>query len=103
MASPWDYVLTVGPLGVYLGVVGYWQGGRCPRVVRGLVDFGLLAFGVGGALAFGPFGRLAASMLARRPVPAAADRLIVVALLGLWGCFFASRALSRLVVYHVDP
>ena len=101
MASPWQYFLTVGPLGVYLWVLAVWQSGPRPRVVRGLVDFGLLAFGVGGLLAFGPFGGLVASMFHFRP--ALADRTIVVAMLGLWGCYFARKALNRVVVYDISP
>jgi hypothetical protein len=101
MASPWQYALTVGPLGFYLWVLAVWQSGRHPRVVRGLVDFGLLAFGVGGALAFGPFGQLVTSALYRRPGPA--DRLVVAAILGLGACLLARKAIHRLVVYQVDP
>src|SRR5438309_1399111 len=62
MNGPWQYALTVGPLGFYLWVLGLWQSGRRPHVVRGLTDFTLLAFGVGGVLAFGPFGQLLARM-----------------------------------------
>jgi hypothetical protein len=103
MGSPWQHLLTVGPLGVYFGVLAFWQSGRHPRVVRGLVDFGLMAFGLGAVLAFGPFGRLVAAMISRRPEPDPADRLIVVAILGLWGCLLAAKSLNRLVVYHIDP
>src|SRR5882757_922117 len=50
MSSPWQYALTVGPLGFYLWVLAVWQSGRRPRVVRGLVDFALLAAGLGGVV-----------------------------------------------------
>jgi hypothetical protein len=102
MASPLQYLLTVGPIGVYLGILGYWQSRRHPRVVRGSIDFGLLAMAIGGLLAFGPLGDLAASILSGRTASAPVDRLIVVTLLGLWGCLLARNAVHRLVVYRVD-
>lgn len=101
MASPWQYALTVGPLGFYLWVLALWQSDRHPRVVRGLVDFALLAFGVGGLLAFGPFGQLAVRMLSRKPD--LLDRMVLLSGLGLWASVLAHRSLRRLVVYQVDP
>jgi hypothetical protein len=101
MASPWQYLLTVGPLGVYFWVLAVWQSGPRPRVVRGLVDFGLFAFGVGGVLAFGPFGQLVTSLFRFRPTPI--DQLLLMAALALWGCFHARRALHRIVVYDITP
>lgn len=100
MSSPWQYALTVGPLGFYLWVLALWQSDRHPRVVRGLVDFGMLAFGIGGLLAFGPFGQLLARMISPRPgLPA---YLVIVSGLMLWASVLARRSLRRLVVYHVD-
>ena len=101
MTGPWQYVLTVGPLGFYFAVLGLWQSERHPRVVRGLTDFALLAFGVGGVLAFGPFGQLVARTLFGRPD--IVDWLVIVSGLGLWASVLARKALRRTVVYHVDP
>ena len=101
MTSPWQYALTVGPLGFYLWVLALWQSDRHPRVVRGLVDFGMLAFGIGGVLAFGPFGQLLARMISPRPgLPSRGDRVVV-----LCGSVHACTSVGRdrLVVYHVDP
>ncbi|MCA1686745.1 MAG: hypothetical protein LC745_12410 [Planctomycetia bacterium] len=92
MTSPWQYALTVGPLGFYLWVLASWQGDGHPRVIRGLADFALLAFG--------PFGATLARMLS--PRPDVFDRVVVVSGLGLVGCLLACRALKRLVVYQVE-
>ncbi len=100
MSPFWQYALTVGPLGVYLWVVAFWQGGRHPRVVRGPVDSGMLAFGVGGVLAFGPVGQAIARFLS--PDPGLPQWAFLVSGLALWGCLIAWRAGRRLVVYHVD-
>ncbi len=100
MTGPWQYALTVGPLGFYLWVLAVWQGARHPRVVRGSVDFGLLAFGLGGLLAFGPFGQLLARMIS--PRPDVFDRLVVVSVLGLWAMYLGRKSSRRLVVYHID-
>jgi hypothetical protein len=100
MTSPWQYALTVGPLGVYLWVLASWQGGRHPHVVRGLTDFVLLAFGVGGVLVFGPFGQWLSRTFFRRPD--LLDQVAILALFGLCTVFLARGARKRLVVYHVD-
>ena len=60
MSSPSLYLLSVGPLSLYLWVLALWQSGRNPKVVRGLTDFALLAFALGGVLTFGPVGRFVA-------------------------------------------
>src|SRR6516165_2656550 len=62
MTSPLQYALMVGPLAFYLWLLACWNSGRSPRVVSGLVDHALLVFGVGGVLAFGPLGQLAARL-----------------------------------------
>ena len=101
MSSPWLYALTVGPLGFYLWVLGLWHSHRYPKVVAGLLDFTFLAIGVGGVLAFGPFGRLLARALFGEPDTL--DWLVLVSGYGLVGTFLARRSLHRVVVYHVDP
>lgn len=100
MPPSWQYALTVGPLGFYLWVLALWQSGRHPRVVRGPVDAGLLAFGVGGVLAFGPIGETLTRFLSRSP--GWPERAVIVSALALWASVVARRATRRLVVYHVD-
>jgi hypothetical protein len=100
MSSPWLYALTVGPLGFYLWVLGLWHSYRHPKVVAGLLDFTLLALGVGGLLAFGPFGQFVTRMFLGEPD--LVDRLVLVSGLGLVASLLARRSLHRLVVYHVD-
>jgi hypothetical protein len=100
MTGPLQYALTVGPLGFYLWVLALWQSDRHPRVVGGLLDFVMLALGIGGVLTFGPFGQLLVHMFFRRPD--LYDWLVVASFLGLLASILARRALHRLVVYHVD-
>lgn len=100
MASAWQYALTVGPLGFYFWLLALWQSDRHPRVVRGLVDFALLALGVGGLLTFGPFGQFLIRRLFGKP--SRLDWLVLVSGLGLWASLLARKSLRRLVVYHVD-
>jgi hypothetical protein len=98
--SPWLYALTVGPLGFYLWTIALWHSAQHPRVVSGLVDYCLLALGVGGVLAFGPFGQFVTRALFGKPD--VLDWLAVVSALGLVASLLARRSLYRVVVYHVD-
>ena len=100
MSSPIQYALTIGPLGFYLGMLAFWNSGRHPRVVSGLLDFALLACALGGILAFGPFGDLALRLFAVKPDWL--DRIVLVSAMGLWASFLARKALHRVVVFHVD-
>ena len=100
MSPSIQYVLTVGPLGFYLWLIAFWQSGRRPRVVSGLVDFTLLAFGVGGVIAFGPLGQLAARKFFTRPD--VFDWLTIVSSLGLVATVLARGSIGRLVVYHAS-
>jgi len=100
MSPSIQYVLTVGPLGFYLWLIAFWHSGRHPRVVSGLVDFTLLALGVGGVIAFGPLGQLAARRLFDRPD--AFDWLTIVSSVGLVATILARRSLTRVIVYHVS-
>jgi hypothetical protein len=100
MTGPWLYALAVGPLGFYLWVLAVWQSDRRPRVVSGLVDYGLLVFGVGGIVAFGPFGQMLARAIFGRP--AVWEWGVLGCLMALCAASLARRALRRVVVYHVD-
>ena len=93
MPSPWQYALMVGPLGFYFWAVAVRNSGRRPVVVGGLFDHALLCFGVGGVVAFGPFGRLVARSLFGTPDPV--DWLALLSAFGLFACwltFFAAAA-----------
>ena len=99
MSPSLQYALTVGPLGFYLWIIAFWHSGQRPWVVNGLMDFVLLALGVGGVLAFGPFGQLLAHRLFRHPD--AFDWLTIVSSLGLVAAILARRSVHRVVVYHI--
>ena len=88
------------PLAAYFSVLGVWQSGRRPRVVSGPRDFALLAFGLGGMIAFGPLGEAVIVSVFRRPSLAA--WLAVASLVGLLALLAAARARKRLVVYQVE-
>lgn len=101
MTGPVQFALTLSPLAAYFFMLGVWHRGRSPRLVPGPLDFGLLAFGIWGLLAFGPVGQVMVRLLARTPNVWAwltwATSLILLAL-----CL-APRSARRLVVYHVEP
>ncbi len=99
MSPSLQYALTVGPLGFYLWIIAFWHSGQRPRVVNGLPDFVLLTLGVGGVLAFGPFGQLLAHRLFKHPD--AFDWLTIVSSLGLVATILARRSIHRVVVYHI--
>jgi hypothetical protein len=101
MSSPWLYALTVGPLGLYLWTLALWHSFRYPRVVSGLADYVLLSIGIGGVLAFGPFGQTVTRALFGHH-PDLLDWMAVVSGLGLVASLGARRSLFRAVVYHVD-
>ena len=88
MNSPWLYALTVGPLGFYLWTLALWHSSRHPKVVNGLTDFMMLAFGIGGVLAFGPFGQLLVRALSRRPD--LIDWMVILSGMGLAGSLLAA-------------
>lgn len=100
MSIPVQVALTVGPLACYFYAIGVWQSGRHPRVVRGPVDVGVLAFGVSGLLTVGPVGRVLMGLIFGSPSPIAWG--LWVLFLALWAGVFAGRAARRLVVYNLD-
>ena len=100
MSLPMQVALTIGPLACYFYVVGVWQSGRHPRVVRGPVDFAVLAFGVSGLLTVGPVGQVLMNLIFGSPGPIAWGLWFLF--LGLWATIFAALAARRLVVYNLD-
>jgi hypothetical protein len=101
MPLPLQIALSVGPLALYFFVLGAWQSGRDPKVVRGGADFALLIFGIGGLLCFGPVGRVIVSLLF--PGPSVWAWLALPTSLALLALPFVPRAQRRLVVYNVTP
>jgi hypothetical protein len=101
MSTPLILAISSTPLACYFWVLAMWHGGRHPRVVTGRADFLTLAAGVGGLIAFGPFGQF----LVRRVFgePSASAWIALVLALALLAMFLARRARNRLVIYHIDP
>ncbi|MHC5544243.1 hypothetical protein ACYOEI_38945, partial [Singulisphaera rosea] len=101
MGDQWQFAFAVFPLALYLYALGYWHGGRHPRVVSGTTDHAFLAFGIGGLVLFGPFGQTMVRTFFRtanlQAWLALTSAYIFVAIL------ISRRASRNLVVYHVDP
>jgi hypothetical protein len=93
--------LTATPLAAYFYALGVFHSGRHPRMVAGPVDVGLLAFGLGGLVAFGPFGKAVLGGLVGSEVSLFSWAIWVV-VIGLWALVLAGSASLRLTVYHVD-
>jgi hypothetical protein len=100
MTGPVRMVLAFLPLASYFGLLGKWQNGKRPRVISGPRDFLLLAFALGGLIAFGPVGQILVSTVFPRPSLSA--WMAVASLTSLLAMVGASRARKRLVVYHVE-
>lgn len=100
MTGPVRMALAFLPLASYFFVLGVWQGGARPRVVSGPRDFALLAFGLGGLIAFGPIGQFLVAAVF--PAPTFAAWLAVASLVGLLAMVAAIPTRTRLVVYHVE-
>ena len=71
-------------------------------MVAGPVDVGLLTVGLGGLVAFGPFGRAVLGRLVGEGAGPLAWS-IWVGVVGLWALVLAGSASFRVTVYHVDP
>jgi hypothetical protein len=88
------------PLALYFFILGKWHSGSRPRLVTGASDFGVLALGLGGPIAFGPVGEFLVDFLFPRESLAA--WLAVASGVGLLALVGSTRARRRLVVYHVE-
>ena len=71
-------------------------------MVAGSVDVALLAFGLGGMVAFGPFGRAVLGRVAGEQAGPLAWS-IWVGLVALWALVLAGSASLRVTVYHISP
>lgn len=94
-------VLVLVPLAIYCATLGALQGSRRPRIVAGPADFGLLAFGLGGLIIFGPIGGFLRDRLF--PAPSLASWLALATLYLLLVLLWLPRTARRLVIYNVDP
>jgi hypothetical protein len=102
MTSELQFALTATPLAGYFYALCVFHGGKRPRLVSGPVDVGLLAFGLGGLVAFGPFGRAVLGRLVGNhagPVAWTVWIGIVVA----WALVLAGSATLRMSIYHIGP
>lgn len=100
MTGPMRLALALLPLAGYFFVLGRWHSGRRPKVVSGPLDLGLLAFGLGGLIAFGPVGEFVVNRVFPRPTVSA--WLAMASLVGLLSLIAAARARRRIVVYHIE-
>src|SRR4051812_45378913 len=101
MTAAVQIALTATPLAAYFYALGLIHGGRRPVALSGPADVGLMATGLGGLVAFGPFGR---SVLARL-VGAEVGPLgwtIWVTVVVLWSLVLAGSAALRVTVYHLS-
>jgi hypothetical protein len=102
MTSEMQIILTATPLAAYFYTLGVFHGGKRPRMISGPIDVGLLAFGLGGLVAFGPLG---CSVIGRL-VGGSAGPLawsMWVSVVALWSLVLAGSASLRISVYHVGP
>ena len=102
MTPAMQIALTATPLAAYFYALGVLHGGRRPRMVAGPVDVGLLAIGLGGLVAFGPFGRAVLGRMVGEQAGWLAWS-IWVGLVVLWGVVLAGSAALRVTVYHISP
>jgi hypothetical protein len=102
MTLPMQIALTATPLATYFYALGVLHSGRRPRMVAGPVDVGLLAIGLGGLVAFGPFGRAVVGRVVGEHAGLLAWS-IWVALVSLWALVLAGSASLRVTVYHISP
>ncbi|CAN5789835.1 hypothetical protein BH23PLA1_BH23PLA1_22690 [soil metagenome] len=101
MTAAAQIALMVGPLAAYFAMQGLWQVGRRPRVVSGVVDYYLLAIGIGALLAYGPFGGLLLAAIFGELSIAA--RLAWLSFLTVLAMALAPPSRRRLLVYNIDP
>jgi hypothetical protein len=102
MTPAMQIALTATPLAAYFYALGVFHSGRSPRMVAGPVDVALLAFGLGGLVAFGPFGRAVLGRVVGVDVGWVAWSIWVGVVI-LWALVLAGSAVLKVTVYHVNP
>ena len=102
MTPAMQVALTATPLAAYFYTLGVLHGGRRPKLISGPADFALLAGGLGGLVAFGPFGRAVLGRVVGDPAGWLAWSAWV-GLVVMWSAVLAWSASLRLTVYHVSP
>ena len=102
MTPAMQIALTATPLAAYFYALGVFHSGRSPRMVAGPVDVALLAFGLGGLVAFGPFGRAVLGRVVGVDVGWVAWSIWVGVVI-LWAFVLSGSAMLKVTVYHVSP
>jgi hypothetical protein len=102
MTPAMQIALTATPLAVYFYVLGVFHCGRGPRMIAGPIDVAMLAFGLGGLVAFGPFGRAVLGRLVGVQVGIVAWSLWVSVVV-VWALVLAASASLRVTIYQVTP
>jgi hypothetical protein len=102
MTPAMQITLTATPLAAYFYALGVFHGGRRPRMISGPVDVLLLTIGLGGLVAFGPFGKAVLGRMAGDHAGFLAWS-IWVGLVALWAVVLAGSASLRVTVYQVSP
>jgi hypothetical protein len=102
MTTAAQIALTATPLAAYLYTIGLFHGSSRPRVIPGRLDFGLLAVGVGGLVAYGPFGQAFVGRVAGANAGWTAW-LAWTAVVGVWALALAAGAGRRVAIYNVGP
>ncbi len=102
MTSEMQIVLTATPLAGYFYTLCILHGGTRPRMLTGPVDVGMLTFGLGGLVAFGPFGRAVLGRMVGDPAGPVAWT-IWLGVVVLWSVVLAGSAALRLAIYHIGP
>src|SRR5438477_6651428 len=100
MSAAVQIALTATPLAAYFYALGLFHSGRRPRLVSGPVDVGLMAFGLGGLVAFGPFGRSVLTRLLGNDVGLLGWSLWL-GLVIVWSLVLAGSAALRVTIYHL--
>jgi hypothetical protein len=101
MTTELQIVLTAAPLACYFYLLGVFHSGKRPRMITGPVDSGLLTLGLGGLVAFGPFGRTVLSRIVAEPAGGVAWAIWIL-IVGLWSVLLAASASLRISVYHIQ-
>jgi hypothetical protein len=102
MTPAMQIALTATPLAVYFYALGVFHSGRRPRLIAGPIDVAMLAFGLGGLVAFGPFGRAVLGRLVGSEIGTIAWSLWIGVVV-LWALVLAGSASLKVTVYHVSP
>ena len=102
MTPAMQIALSATPLAAYFYYLGVLHGGKRPRLVSGPVDVALLAVGLGGLVAFGPFGKATLGRILNEQA-GLLGWAVWVTMVTLWAMVLTGTATLRLAIYHVSP